>query len=230
MENLTIIVPFFNEERFLKDSINRLLKTDPDLNIILINDKSTDSSKNIAIEIVNQNKNIIYLETEQQKGKGNAISEASKEVNTKYVGIHDADLEYFPEDLKEMYTKIIENNNTLILGSRFIGEKQRENIYQRTLIANKVMSFFFSVVNNYKISDIATCYKMMPSDFLKNISIVEEGFSIEVEIVAKFLKYNRSVIEIPILYSGRSYQEGKKIKTKDGFEFLLKTIKYKFFS
>ena len=90
------------------------------------------------------------------------------------------------------------------------------------------MSVFFSIINFYYISDVATCYKLMQTDFFKKTILNENGFSIEVELLSDFLKYNRSVKEIPIKYEGRSYSEGKKIKTSDGFKYLLNTIKYRF--
>ena len=89
------------------------------------------------------------------------------------------------------------------------------------------MSYFFSLVNSYKVSDVATCYKLMPVFFFKEASIKEKGFSIEIEILSKFLKYNKRIIEVPIKYEGRSYKEGKKIKTSDGFKYLLSTVKYR---
>ncbi|MDA9711880.1 glycosyltransferase family 2 protein [Acidimicrobiaceae bacterium] len=229
MKDLTVIVPFLNEEKFLKESVNRLLDIDLDLRIILYNDSSTDESKEIAIELTERYKNIDYFENKYQRGKGDTIARASKFVETKFVAIHDADLEYFPEDLVEMYEKITQNQESLILGSRLIGSKKRENIYTRTLIANRAMSYFFSLVHFYKISDIATCYKMMPTQFLKNINVSEKGFAVEVEILSKYLKYKKSVIEVPIKYSGRSYEDGKKIKTSDGIEYIIKTLKYRFF-
>ena len=88
------------------------------------------------------------------------------------------------------------------------------------------MSIFFSLINNYKVSDVATCYKLMPSTFFKNVNIRETGFSIEIELLSKFLKFNKSIIEVPIKYQGRSYLEGKKIKTLDGLKYLFSTIKY----
>ena len=114
----------------------------------------------------------------------------------------------------------------MILGSRFIGNKTRKNVYKRTFIANKVMSLFFSIVHFVKITDIATCYKLLPAEFFRQVKIIEKGFSIEVEIVSKFLKHNKSVYEVPISYSGRSYEEGKKIMIIDGFYYLVNTIKY----
>ena len=90
------------------------------------------------------------------------------------------------------------------------------------------MSLFFSVVNFYFITDVATCYKLMPSVFFKEVTLLEKGFSIEVELLSKFLKKNKSILEIPIKYEGRSYTEGKKIKSSDGFKYLFNTLKYKF--
>ena len=149
-------------------------------------------------------------------------------MNTSHVVIHDADLEYFPKDIVQMYEKALTNQNSLILGSRFIGSKKRENVYLRTYVANRIMSIFFSLVNFYWVSDVATCYKLMPSNFLKTISIKERGFSIEIEMLSKFLKYNRNIHEVPISYEGRSYEEGKKIKVSDGIMYILNTLKYRF--
>ena len=127
-----------------------------------------------------------------------------------------------------MIQKSKRSPNSLILGSRFIGSGLRVNIYKRTYFANKLMSLIFSFIHSFKISDIATCYKLMPTNFFKNLNIKENGFSIEVEILAKFLKYNKSIMEVPISYQGRSYEEGKKIKATDGISYIIKTFKYKF--
>ena len=228
MINLSVVVPFFNEEKFLDQSVNRLLENNIYEEILLIDNNSTDNSYNIAKKLSENNKNIYLYKTNKEKGKGVALSHAKELITTSHVVIHDADLEYFPEDISEMFeiSKIF--SNSMILGSRFIGTKERKNVYKRTFIANKVMSVFFSIINFYYISDVATCYKLMPTDFFKKTILKENGFSIEVELLSKFLKYNRSVKEVPIKYEGRSYSEGKKIKTSDGFKYLLNTIKYRF--
>ena len=228
MINLSVVVPFFNEEKFLDQSVNRLLENNIYEEILLIDNNSTDNSYNIAKKLSENNKNIYLYKTNKEKGKGVALSHAKELITTSHVVIHDADLEYFPEDISEMFEISKKFSNSMILGSRFIGKKERKNVYIRTSIANKVMSVFFSIVNFYYISDVATCYKLMPTDFFKKTILKENGFSIEVELLSKFLKYNRSVKEIPIKYEGRSYSEGKKIKTSDGFKYLLNTIKYRF--
>ena len=230
MINLSVIVPFFNEEQFLQESVDRLLSNDIYSSIYLIDNNSTDNSYNIAKNLETQHKKIELHKTNKKKGKGSALGFSRSLIKTSHVVIHDADLEYFPEDIVEMFDLAQANQNSLILGSRFIGSKQRENIYLRTFLANKIMSLFFSFVNFYKVTDVATCYKLMPSKFFINTELRENGFSIEIELLSKFLKYNKSVLEVPIAYEGRSYSEGKKIKAFDGIQYLLNTIKYRFFN
>ena len=228
MENLTVIIPFYNEEKFIERSLNRVLQSKIADEIILIDDGSTDSSFKIVNEITNSLSFAKVLKSNKNLGKGNALNIARRYINTSHVVIHDADLEYNPEDILKMIQKSKRSPNSLILGSRFIGSGLRVNIYKRTYFANKLMSLIFSFIHSFKISDIATCYKLMPTNFFKNLNIKENGFSIEVEILAKFLKYNKSIMEVPISYQGRSYEEGKKIKATDGIGYIIKTFKYNF--
>ena len=100
----------------------------------------------------------------------------------------------------------------VILGSRFIGNVKRKNLYRRTFIANKFLSFSFSIFNGTKVSDVATCYKLISKNIYKNIEITKNGFEFEVEILSKSLKLTDRYLEIPINYEGRSYKDGKKNK------------------
>jgi len=227
MHNLCVIIPFYNELEFLKESVDRVLNEKIFDQIILSDDCSNDGSEIIAKRLSDENEIIEYIRSEVNSGKGDALSNAKRIINTTHVVIHDADLEYFPSDIVDMFQKSILTPKSLILGSRFIGTKERKNVYLRTIVANRVMSLFFSVVNFYKVSDVATCYKLMPSEFFKKVVLKEKGFSIEIEILSKFLKYNRSIIEVPIGYHGRSYSDGKKIKTSDGFKYLFNTLRYR---
>ena len=230
MNSLTVIVPFYNEERFLETSINRLIKTKIADEIFLVDDCSNDGSPKIAKNFASQNKKINYLRLDRNQGKGAALSSVNHLVNTSHVAIHDGDLEYDPLDLKEMFNHTFKNPDSLILGSRFIGNKNRKNRYSRTFYANKLLSLFFSIVFLKKISDIATCYKILPNKIFKDLSLKEKGFSIEIELLSKYLKFNSSIIEHPISYEGRTYEDGKKIKTSDGFLYLFNTIKYRIIS
>ena len=227
MSNLSIIIPFFNEENFLPKSLERVLNTNFFEEIILVDDFSTDNSSKIAEDYSIKFSNIKYVKSKSKGGKGAAVSLGLKEATGSYVVVHDADLEYFPDDIVEM-TKYINSENSIILGSRFIGGKSRKNIYKRAIIANNLLSKFFSVLHNYKITDIATCYKIMSTEILKNIELNEKGFAFEIELLSKYFYYEKSVIEVPIKYEGRTYEEGKKIRFKDGIDFVYKIIKYRF--
>jgi glycosyltransferase involved in cell wall biosynthesis len=228
--NLSVIIPFYNEEKYLETSVNRVLEIKNIEKIFLVNDGSTDDSLNIANKLANQNEIIEILSSASNFGKGNALKIAKQHIKTSHVVIHDADLEYFPEDIQEMFDVAIKNPSCLILGTRFKGIKSRKNLYFRTLVANRGLSFLFSIVFFNRVSDIATCYKLMPVEFFKNYETREKGFSIEVELLAKFLKTKNKIKEVPIKYEGRSYEQGKKIGLKDGFIFIYTIFKYRFVS
>tara|TARA_B100000902_G_C27079111_1_gene797953 strand:- start:199 stop:891 length:693 start_codon:yes stop_codon:yes gene_type:complete len=230
MHNLSVIIPFFNEKKFLLDSVNRVIDTGIANQIFLSDDFSNDGSEIIAKKLSEEHEFITYIRSDKNKGKGSALNNVKKYIETSHVVIHDADLEYFPSDIVEMFEISKNNPECLVLGTRFTGEKERKNVYFRTRFANRVMSLFFSVVNFSKITDVATCYKLMPTQFFQSISLKEQGFSIEIEILSKFLKTNNKIKEAPIKYEGRTYSEGKKIKTLDGFMYLFNTLKYRFFN
>ena len=228
MYSLDIIVPFFNEELYLEKSISNLLSANIHSKIYLVNNNSTDNSKNIALKFAESREDIIYLETDERKGKGVAIQKAISNLQSTHTIIHDADLEYDPKDIIYMKQVSEKMSNSLILGSRFIGNRDRKSQYLRTYVANRVISLFFSILNNQKISDVATCYKLVPNKYLKEMNITENGFAVEVEIISKYLKFpNPDIQEAPISYQGRTYEEGKKISYYDGIEYLYKTIYYR---
>ena len=230
MYSLDVIVPFFNEEDFLEESVSNLIKANIHDHIYLLNNNSTDKPKEIALKLVERNSNITYFETSSRKRKGVGLMKAIEHINSTHTVIHDADLEYVPSDLIKMKQLSMKNPNSLIIGSRFIGDVTRDNKYKRTIFANKFLSKLFSLVHGSNISDIATCYKLIPSEDLINMNISEKGFSVEIEIISKYLKIkNSSVFEVPIGYVGRTFEEGKKISLYDGFQYLFKIFYYRVF-
>ena len=228
MKTLTVVVPAFNEENTISESLERLKNISIITEILVLDDGSTDKTKQLVENAALNNNKIKLMHFDTNNGKGAVLNKSREFITSDYVVIHDADLEYFPEDIEEMFKEV--NGDNLILGSRFIGDKKRINLYSRTFLANKGMSLFFSIVNFTKITDVATCYKMMPSDFFKSSSFTEKGFSIEIEMLSRFLKTSNQIIEVPISYKGRSYKEGKKIKLQDGFLYLINTVKYRIIS
>jgi len=226
--SLTAIVPVYNEENFIYNSLVGLIKVNEINKILVVDDGSSDSTVEKILEIMKTNEQVQLFQLNKNKGKGGAIKSVFNKVDTDYVVIHDADYEYDPSDISKMYKEL--NNYTedyFVIGSRF-KNSSKVQLYFRTYYGNKILSYIFSKIYNIKISDIATCYKLMPASYLKSTYFTEDRFAIEVELVAKYLKYNSNIIEVPINYKARSYEEGKKIKFSDGVKYLYTMVKFKY--
>ena len=224
----TVIMPFFNEENTLEIAVTNLVNEDFASEIILVNDGSNDKSYEIATSLQNKHEFIKLIESKENKGKGHALKLGINEASKKYIGVLDADLEYSPNDLKNLFQEIDINNLDIVCGSRFIGDFKRDNIYVRTYLANKFLSMFFSIIHREKVTDIATCLKVFRKTLFDSIDLKANGFSIEVEILAKTLSKSDNFKEFPISYTARSYEEGKKIKLIDGFRYIYSIIRYSF--
>ena len=223
----TVIMPFFNEENTLEIAVTNLVKEDFASEIILVNDGSNDKSYEIATSLQNKHEFIKLIESKENKGKGHALKLGINVASKKYIGVLDADLEYSPNDLKNLFQEIDINNLDIVCGSRFIGDFKRDNIYVRTYLANKFLSMFFSIIHREKVTDIATCLKVFRKTLFDSIDLKANGFSIEVEILAKTLSKSDNFKEFPISYTARSYEEGKKIKLIDGFRYIYSILKFK---
>ena len=223
----SIIVPFFNEEATLEKSVFKLVNEKFNKEIILVNDGSTDKSKDIASNLEQKYDSIRLINFKENRGKGFAVKTGMQESSGDIVGIFDADLEYSTEDLNDLIEFIRKENTDFVCGSRFIGNKDRKNIYLRTFIANKLMSLLFSYVYKNKITDVATCLKVFKREIIEKINIEKDDFSIEIELIAKAISQTSDFKEIPISYNGRSYADGKKIKFLDGFKYIFAIFKFK---
>ncbi len=228
MNTLTAIVPILNEEKLLKESVEGLLLNKEITEVFLVDDCSTDDSLRIMKTIESDYKNVRVFESPNSinKGKGDAITRIKEFISTDYVVIHDADLEYNPIEIVTMLNMTDSRKDIFVIGSRFLNNIRVQHYY-RTYYANKFLSWLFSLVHSKKVTDIATCYKLMPSNYFKETKFNESGFAIEIEMVAKFLKLSRNIIETPISYQARTYAEGKKIKTVDGLKYIYTIFKYK---
>ena len=224
----TVIMPFFNEENTLEIAVTNLVNEDFASEIILVNDGSNDKSYEIASRLQNKHEFVKLIESKENKGKGHALKLGINVASKKYIGVLDADLEYSPNDLKNLFKEIDINHLDIVCGSRFIGDFKRDNIYVRTYLANKFLSMFFSIIHREKVTDIATCLKVFRKTLFDSIDLKANGFSIEVEILAKTLSKSDNFKEFPISYTARSYEEGKKIKLIDGFRYIYSIIRYSF--
>ena len=223
----SVIVPFFNEEATLQDAVLDLINNNFHDEIILVNDGSTDNSLLISKQLIEKYSYIKIINNSTNKGKGYALRLGLEHVSFGVVAIFDADLEYSAEDLKIICDTMHNENYDFLSGSRFIGNKKRDNIYLRTFLANKLFSLFFSKIYKKKFTDVATCLKVFKKDLLNGVQLNSNGFEIEIELLAKLLTKVENYKEVPITYRGRSYLEGKKIKLVDGFKYIYSIIKFK---
>lgn len=230
---ISIIIPVYNEEKYIKDillRINQVKNINKD--IVLVDDGSTDNTKNIILNYCNGLYNQkIFLD--QNYGKGYALRKGFEIAKGNIILIQDADLEYDPKDYKKLLRPIIEDNKIVVYGSRVLkgGVRKRPNTidsYFRVL-SNHFLTYFSNLMNEQKLSDAHTCYKVFRSEILDKITLKENGFNFCPEFTAKVSKLGIKIFEVPIDYNGRTHEEGKKISFLDGFRAIYAIIKYNFF-
>ena len=217
--NLSIIIPIYNEEKTLLEVLNRinLLKEFCNLEIIVVNDGSTDNSN----DIIKKN-NKLYnklIDLKKNCGKGKAVIEGIKNCSQEYILIQDADLEYDPKDILEFLEETKKNNYDLIMGSRFIGNK-RTVLHFWHMVGNKFITFLFNFLNNTTFSDIYCCYCMFKKNLINIDNLKCKGWGQQAEILTYVVNKNSKIFEIGINYHGRTYTEGKKIRYYDVFSVI----------
>ncbi len=220
---LSIIIPAHNEEKTLEQvvlGVEQAFKGE-DYEIILVNDGSTDETYNIISRI--KDPHIRTVHHEKNYGKGRSIRSALEKTRGDYVAIQDADLEYDPKNLYELW-KIVKNKKVVIYGKR-----SGKDGYILNRIGNKVLSLTCNILFSSDISDIYTCYKIIPRELMNSLNLESNGFEIEAEIIAKILKKKIDIEEISIQYMPRSFEEGKHINWKDGYKGIVKLMKVRFF-
>jgi glycosyltransferase involved in cell wall biosynthesis len=223
---LTIIVPVYNEEKTLKKSLRRLLKAklSVEKQIIVVDDGSTDNSRKILLDI--KDKNIQVITHKINKGKGAAIRSALKLAKGEYTIVHDADLEYDPNDIENLTRMAKTGGSDAVLGSRNLSIKNTY-LYGINYQGVRLMSWIINTLHHCnKLTDPETCYKLINTKLLRSLDLQEKGFGIEIEAVTKLCSKKIRIIEVPISYSPRSYKDGKKIKWTDGVKGIFLIFKY----
>jgi glycosyltransferase involved in cell wall biosynthesis len=227
---LSIIIPVYNEEKtILKvlDKVKKVKLNDITKEIILVDDFSTDGTKNILSELKDSSLKIFFHQ--KNHGKGAAIRTALKHATGDIIIIQDADLEYEPEEYPKLLEPIIENETKVVYGSRLKAiRKNIKNMYKLHYIGNTVLTLMTNLLYGSMISDMETCYKVFKKEVLNDIKLKSKRFDFEPEITAKILKKGYKIKEVPINFVGRKFDEGKKITWKDGIKALYYLIKYRF--
>ena len=226
---ISVIIPCYNEEKTIEKIVNKILDLkDLDLEIIIINDNSNDSSKNI-IETKFKNKVHKVINNEINSGKGYSIRKGIESASGEFILIQDADLEYDPNDYYKILEPLKSRVADVVYGSRFIGSDKKRVLYFWHTIGNKFLTLFSNIFTNLNLTDMEVGYKAFKSEILKNIDLKENRFGFEPEVTAKISKKNLLIYEVGISYFGRKYVDGKKITWKDGFSAIRCIIKYNLF-
>ncbi len=223
---LSIIIPAYNEESTISRVLDRVKnlsfprKLPIDKEIILVNDGSTDETSKRIREFGNDD-SLKVITLHRNFGKGSAIKTGLEHVVGDYIIIQDADLELDPKDIAKLVERIFIENSEIIYGSRFHALSERSSkVPWMILIANKILTGYTNVLFGCRLTDMATCYKLIKTDIINKINIKCTGFEFEPEITAKLLRLGYKIIEVPVGYSPRSYKEGKKIGWIDGLKYL----------
>jgi glycosyltransferase involved in cell wall biosynthesis len=210
---LSVVMPVYNEIGTIDEIVARVLSVPMRIELIAIDDRSTDGTRERLIELQKQHGFTLLLQ-EVNQGKGSALRRGFSAVTGDLVVIQDADLEYSPEEFPELVDLIVQGHADVVFGSRFLG---RHRVFLFThYLGNRFLTLLTNVLYNTMLTDMETCYKVMRREVLQGMTLWSNGFGIEPELTAKIFKRQYRVYEIPITYAGRTYEEGKKITWRDG--------------
>ena len=226
---VSIIIPCFNEKNTVEallDNVNQDSFFDKE--IIIIDDFSTDGTREILKKINDKYTKLIL--NESNSGKGYCIQRGIKEANGDIILIQDADLEYSPTDYKKLIDPITNGDADVVFGSRFVGSQQTRVLYFWHTVGNKFLTILSNMFTNLNLTDMECCYKVFKKDVIYKIRLKENRFGFEPEVTAKLSKMNIKIYEVGVKYFGRKYSEGKKISWKDGFAAIYHIIRYNLFN
>jgi glycosyltransferase involved in cell wall biosynthesis len=223
---LGVVIPVYNEERTLHLIVNKVLARSEVGELVMVNDCSTDGTWNTMQQLAKQDPRIRIFNHEVNQGKGAALRNGFKHVQSEIVIIQDADLEYDPDEYPKLLQPILMGKADVVFGSRFLGSGMHRVLYYWHFLGNQVLTQLSNMFTNLTLTDMETCYKVFRRDVLKKIQIEENRFGFEPEITAKVAKMRVPIYEVSISYYGRTYEEGKKIGWKDGFRAIWCILKY----
>jgi glycosyltransferase involved in cell wall biosynthesis len=225
---LSVIVPCYNERATVAELLRRVKEVPIEKEIIVIDDRSTDGSRDVVAALAAQWPEIRHIFQPVNQGKGAAIRRGIAEARGDIVLIQDADLEYDPEEYPKLIQPILDGHADVVFGSRFEGYPRRVMLYWHRL-GNNFLTHLSNMTTNLDLTDMETCYKVFRREVIQSINLCSNRFGIEPEITAKVARRGYRIFEVPISYYGRDYWEGKKINWKDGFSAIWTILKYGLF-
>ena len=223
---LSVIVPVYNERRTLPEILKKVQAAPFSKEIVIVDDCSSDGTREILAGI--KDPNVVVLLHDRNRGKGAAIRTGLEKATGDAVLIQDADLEYDPADYPALLEPILNGQADVVYGSRFLGGPHRVLFFWHYL-GNLFFTLVADILYNINLTDMGTGYKVFRRDALKSMRLESSRFGFEAEVTAKVCKSGLRLYETPISYSGRTYDEGKKIRWVDGLSYLYALLKYRFF-
>jgi glycosyltransferase involved in cell wall biosynthesis len=221
---LSVVIPVYNEKGTIREIYDSVRGVDIDKEIILVDDCSTDGTREILQGLADENTRVFMHD--RNMGKGAALRTGFRNATGEIVIIQDADLEYDPSQYHKLIQPILDGKADVVYGSRFVTGDYRRVLFFWHMLGNKFLTLLSNMLTNLNLSDMETCYKVFRRDVLEKITIEENRFGFEPEITAKISKMDLRIYEIGISYSGRTYKEGKKIGWKDGISAFKCILKY----
>ena len=221
---LSIIIPVYNEKETINAIIDAVVATPYRKEIIIVDDCSTDGTRNILTKI-NKDGLKVCIHNENQ-GKGAALQTGFSHATGDIIIIQDADLEYDPKEYSILINPILEGKADVVYGSRFAGHGAHRVLYFWHYMGNRFLTLLSNLFTNLNLTDMETCYKAFTREAIAGVKIKEKRFGFEPEITAKMARKKLRIYEVPISYYGRTYEEGKKVTWKDGLRAMWCIIKY----
>jgi len=219
-------MPAFNEQDTIRQIIEDVLAVPELIELIIIDDCSTDKTAEIAKALADSNPNIRLVRNENNLGKTESIKRGFGFTKGDVVIVQDADLEYDPSEISKVIAPIIDGRADIVYGVRFSKHAPLDIAYYLHYIANKGITLFSNILNGQRLSDIQTCYIAFRGDIVRSMIITSKKFGFEVEATAKISKLKVPIVEVPITYKARTYEAGKKLARKDGFAAIWYIFKY----
>ena len=229
VHTLTILIPSYNEDETLEVCLDRVRELESDalkLEIIIIDDCSTNRGRDIALALGEKFDNVRVLLHDVNKGKGAALHTGIAAATGDFIAIQDADLEYDPKDLLRLIVPLIEDQADVAIGSRFLSIGMHRVLYFWHSMGNKFLTLLSNMCTDLNLTDMETCYKVFKREVLQSLELHENRFGFEPEVVAAVARKRVRIVEMGVSYMGRTYEEGKKIGAKDGFRALYCILRY----
>ncbi len=225
---VSVVIPCYNEKDTIREIISRVLAEPTMKEVIVVDDGSTDGTREVLkSEIAPRVSMVIYHE--RNAGKGAALTTGFAAVTGDYVIVQDADLEYDPRDYGRLLAPLMDGKADVVYGSRFVSGAEHRVLYFWHSIGNRLLTLTSNVFTNINLTDMETCFKAFRADLLTGLKLKEKGYGFEPEFTAKIAKKGCRIYEVGISYSGRTYDEGKKIGWRDGLWALWCIVRYNLF-